>query len=145
MRELLSIIAMLSIALTATAQSTKEEYNVDDDSSHALAILNNYQDMLPLFHLSNTHSPIESWHPTIGLMPQRLPGTNHLLWMKTQMQKRVNIEPPKFLDYNSITLRIGRGSSSVTISNGSAFNHMPWPGSPAAYRDARTLSFPVPR
>lgn len=137
---------MLSCAIVASAQSVEEEYHVGDDGrNHALAILNNYKDMLPLYHLSDAHSPIESWRPTIGLMPQRLPGTNHLLWMKTEMQKRVNIEPPKFLDYNSITLRIGQGRSSVTISNGSAYNHMPWPGSPAAYRDARTLSFPVPR
>ena len=146
MRELISIFAMLSIAITSSAQSTEEEYNISDvGSSHAMDILDGYKDMLPLFHLSDTHSPIEYWRPTIGLMPQRLPGTNHLLWIKTEMQKRVNIEPPKFLDYNSITLRLGGGSSSITISNGSAYNHMPWPGSPAAYRDARTLSFPVPR
>ena len=66
--------------------------------------------------------------------------------MKSEMMKRVNINPPKFLDYNSITLRIGGGNSSLTISNGSAYNYNNlYPNLNAAYRDARTLSFPVPR
>lgn len=146
MRELTLTLWALVIAMTASAQTVEDRHSLDGpDESQALAILDSYRDIAPPHLLEDSHLPIVHWHPRGRLIPNRLPGTNHLLWMKSSMLKRVNIEPPKFLDYNSVTLRFGQSGSSVTISNGSAYNYMVWPGSPAAYRDARTLSFPLPR
>lgn len=153
MRPLLYIAILLLTVSHAPAQQPKGDVVLTDngsmeakESSRAFEILDSYRHLLPPHEFERGSWLIRSWTPHIGLMPQRLLGTEHHLWMETEMMPRVEIEAPRFLDYNSITLRLGSsGSSTLTISNGSAFNHMPWPNAPQGYRDARTLSFPVPR
>lgn len=153
MRPLLYIAILLLTVSHAPAQQPEGDVVLTDngsteakESSRAFEILDSYRHLLPPHEFERGSWLIRSWTPHIGLMPQRLLGTEHHLWMETEMMPRVEIEAPRFLDYNSITLRLGSsGSSTLTISNGSAFNHMPWPNAPQGYRDARTLSFPVPR
>ena len=146
---------LITILFTTIATSTTyalaqgpegHSHTIDSEHSNAMAILDSYKDRLPMYHLDGSSYLIEHWRHTDRLLPRHLPGTNRTLWMKSEMMKRVNINPPKFLDYNSITLRIGGGNGSLTISNGSAYNYNNlYPNINAAYRDARTLSFPVPR
>lgn len=153
MRILLHIVALLCFAFHASAQQPEGDVVLTDndsakteEGSHAFEILESYRHLLPPHEFDRGSWLIRSWTPHIGLVPQRLWGTEHHLWMSTEMMPRVKIKAPRFLDYNSVTLRIGtNGSSAITISNGSAFNHMPWPNAPQGYRDARTLSFPLPR
>lgn len=146
MRAILSIAALLVVVFGASAQEPEAgDVRIESDSA-VMDILDSYRHILPPRKFDRGSWYIRSWTPHVGLMPQRLLGTEYHLWAETQMMPRVEVKAPRFLDYNSVTLRLGSSSSStITISNGSAYNHMPWPNSPQAYRDARTLSFPLPR
>ena len=144
MKYMLAVISLL-VGVSLSAQSPEGYVDVGSDEA-VIGILADYNDRYIHQPIGPESWLIRAWHPNRGLMPNRLPGTNHTLWMESEMRPSLRVSPPIFTDYNSVTLRLGSsGAATITISNGSAYNHMPWPNSPAGYRDARTLSFPVPR
>jgi beta-galactosidase len=67
------------------------------------------------------------------------------LWEDGKQRSSVIVSVPKFKGYNRAVWRIVSDKAALIISNGSAYNYMLWPNDPGAYRDARTLSFPLPR
>ena len=143
MKYLLGLISLFS-AVTLSAQQPEEHVDVAAEQ-RALLILADYGDMFLVESMAPESWLIRAWHPDMGLMPNRLIGTNHQLWMASELLPTIHVEPPRFNDYNTLVLRVGDGSTWISISNGSAYNYMPWNNCPAAYRDARTLSFPLPR
>lgn len=168
MRTLFCILSLLFVAFTASAEHPDAEHpdaELPDtehpdaerpDAEHrdavrsegdstAMSILDSYRHLLPPHEFDRGSWRIRTWHPKHGVMPLRLPDARRVLFFESDMSPRVKVAVPRFVDYGSITLRFGDGGSSLTISNGSAYNYMPWPHAPQGYRDARTLSFPVPR
>lgn len=145
MRTLFCILPLLMVALTVSAQQPEGDVVPIADDSTAMSILDSYRHLLPPHEFDRGSWRIRTWHPKYGVRSLRLPDAERVLWMESDMMPRVKVAAPKFVDYNSITLRFGSDGSSLTISNGSAYNYMPWPHAPQGYRDARTLSFPVPR
>lgn len=145
MRTLFGILSLLMVALTVSAQQPEGDVVSIAGDSTTMSILDRYRHILPPHEFDRGSWRIRTWHPKYGVRSLRLPEAEHVLWEKSDMMPRVRGAVPKFVDYNSITLRIGSHGSSLTISNGSAYNYMPWPNAPQGYRDARTLSFPVPR
>lgn len=112
----------------------------------AMEVLRRYADIAPHQYLPEVDFNIRAWRPhgvTFVIPPSHL---DRILWQQSATMPTVRVDVPKFTDYNSIRLNLGSsGKASITISNGSAYNFMPWNNSPMGYRDARTLSFPVPR
>lgn len=135
------------IAISAMAQQPEDRVEVsiaDDDA--AMEVLRRYAEFTPDSLIPNVDFAIRAWRPhglTFVIPPVHF---DKLLWQQSAAMPMVVVSVPKFTDYNSIKLKIGgSGGASITISDGSAFNYMPWPNSPIGYRDARTLSFPLPR
>lgn len=145
MRRLICISALLMVALTSSAQRPEGDVVPIGGDSTAMSILDSYRHLLPPHEFDSGSWRIRTWHPERGVKSLRLPDVDRVLWMESDMMPRVKVAVPKFVDYNSVTLRFGGASTTITISNGSAYNHMPWRNAPQGYRDARTLSFPVPR
>ena len=143
MKYLFTIISLFSVVVL-TAQRPDGGADIAAEQ-RALHILADYSDRFVVEPLSPESWLIRAWHPDAGLMPNRLLGTDHQLWMASEMLPTMHVSPPRFTDYNTLVLRVGDGSARLSISNGSACNHMLWNNCPAAYRDARTLSFPLPR
>lgn len=84
-------------------------------------------------------SDIESWHPSGQLLPL---GLRHSI--AATMPAAIRVAPPRLPDMKKLHWKPSE-NFSITISNGSAGNYMPWPNCPIGYLDARTLSFPLPR
>lgn len=145
MRTLISIFTFLMVAMTSSAQLPEGDVVPIGGDSAAMSILESYRHLLPPNQFDRGSWRIRTWHPQRGVRFLPLPDADNLLWMESDMMPRVKVAVPKFVDYNSVTLRFGGSTTTITISNGSAYNNMPWPNSPIGYRDARTLSFPVPR
>lgn len=146
MRQTLLIISMVFLTLSISAQQPEVPDSIKlDIDANVLAILDRYNDGATPNKGADSWM-IEHWHPSLTKFEVGMPGDNRGSWYRSRIVKPVKIDVPKFNDYNSITLRIGTGGgATLSISNGSAYNFMTWPNSPAAYRDARTLSFPVRR
>ena len=143
MKYLFTIISLFAV-VSLSAQQPDEHVDAAAEQ-RALLILADYGDLFPAEPMAPESWLIRTWHPDMGLLPNRLLGTDHQLWLASEMLPTIHVEPPRFNDYNTLVLRVGDGSTWISISNGSAYNHMPWNNYPAAYRDARTLSFPLPR
>lgn len=142
MRKMLLIATVLLLATPTFAQEREGVVVLDERDSSVMAILAEYDDArfasdeLRILHWMPM-SRIERLYP-LGIDPD---APNIL-----SATPSIRVSTPKFHDRNSITLRLGsEGHLRISITNGSAYNYMPWPNSPAGYRDARTLSFPVPR
>ncbi len=140
MKNIVSTIVALMVAPLCFGQQP-EGIVLDERDSSALAILARYDERYDSDRLRIEHwmpmSKIELLYPN-GI---EIDEPNLLL-----SSPSIKVTTPTFNDRNSVTLRLGsHGSLRVVISNGSAYNYMPWPNSPAGYRDARTLSFPLPR
>ncbi|MBQ8493665.1 MAG: hypothetical protein IJ464_05235 [Alistipes sp.] len=145
MRTIWCIMALLCIASVTSAQQPEgESVRIESDSA-AMVVLDSYKHLLPPHEFDRGTWLIRTWHPARGAKFAPIPDVEHSLWLESEMMPRVRVKVPRFVDYNSITLRVGAVRSTLTITNGSAYNYMPWPNSPQGYRDARTLSFPVPR
>ncbi len=146
MKAIIIILSLLVGCYTAEAQQREQAAESPTTDSLAMSILAEYEGLMPigLFREgASRHIPLRLRMGISGMLPSDIEPH---LWEQGAMQPTIVVTPPKFLDYNSVTLRLGDHSgASLTISNGSAFNHMPWPNYPGAYRDARTLSFPLPR
>ncbi len=82
---------------------------------------------------------IESWHPSGHLLPLVLRRS-----IASDMPAAIRVAPPRLPDMKKLHWKPSE-NFSITISNGSAGNYMPWPNCPIGYLDARTLSFPLPR
>lgn len=140
MRSIAYTIVALIIATPCFGQQP-EVVVLDERDSSALAILARYDE-----RYDSDRMRIEHWMPMSKielLYPNGLDIDAPNLLMSSPP---IKVTTPTFNDRNSVTLRIGtHGSLRVVISNGSAYNYMPWPNSPIGYRDARTLSFPLPR
>lgn len=115
---------------------------LDARDSSAMAIIARYSSD----DFDSDRHLIEHWMPMSEiekLYPLKVIGETPNILTTSPL---IRVSTPTFRDYNSVKLRFGtNGSLRVVISNGSAYNYMTWPNSPAGYRDARTLSFPVPR
>lgn len=146
MRTFYVIVVQMVAAATMSLSAQQPDGDIvlgGDVDSTAISILERYGELYPELEQSML---IRSWRPR-AMVAIMLPiGSGDHLWEQSAVAPSVKLIVPKFIDYNSITLRLGNnGSTTLTISNGSAYNFMPWPNYPGAYRDARTLSFPVPR
>lgn len=141
MRRIVYTVVVLIVALPCFGQQP-EGVVLDEKDSSAMAILARYDDG----RYDSDRLRIEHWMPMSKierLYPLGIDGDAPNILTSAPS---IKVTTPIFHDRNSVTLRIGaHGSLRVVISNGSAYNYMPWPNSPAGYRDARTLSFPVPR
>lgn len=144
----LVVVFMLLCPASIFAQqvdSRVDVYGTKDDAA-ALEVLRQYADYVPHGSVPQVEFSIRAWRPhgiTFVIPPAHL---DKLLWHKSASMPEVKVSIPEFTDYNSIRINIGRSrGASITITNGSAYNYMPWLNSPIGYRDARTLSFPTPR
>lgn len=142
MKKILLIATAILLVAPTFAQENRGAIVLDERDSSAMAILAEYDDArfasdeLRILHWMPM-SRIERLYP-LGIDPE----TPNIL----SATPSIRVSTPIFRDRNSITLRLGsEGHLRISITNGSAYNYMPWPNSPAGYRDARTLSFPVPR
>lgn len=143
----ITLFILSVVAFCASAQEpeggVEVQINTDDP---AMEVLRRYADIAPHHYLPDVDFNIRAWRPhgiTFVIPPSHL---DRVLWQESATMPAVRIVVPKFTDYNSLRLNFGSsGKASITISNGSAYNYMPWNNSPIGYRDARTLSFPVPR
>lgn len=144
MKRLLLLFAGVVMSLCASAQQPETaSITLEEGDSAAMAVLERYHLAMPELESSRM---IRSWRPHLYSPLPHLIGDKPHLWEQTATAPTINIEKPVFVDYNSVTLRLGDGgNASITISNGSAYNFMPWHNYPGAYRDARTLSFPMRR
>lgn len=116
---------------------------VEEQGGDVAAILERYYDLAPDLERSLL---IRSWRPHQRIVLLQPLGVKEHLWEQSAVVPSVELPPPSVIDMSTLRLRIGSsGSATITISNGSAFNYMPWQNYPGAYRDARTLSFPLPR
>ena len=115
----------------------------DEQGSNVAAILERYYDLAPDLERSLM---IRSWMPHQRVMLLQPLGVKEHLWEQSAIVPSIALPPPSAVDRSTLRLRVGSsGSATITISNGSAYNYMPWQNYPGAYRDARTLSFPLPR
>ncbi len=134
---------MLLTASPCVAQEPEVDAKIEAVDDNAITILERYAELRPDLYQS---LQIRSWRPHATLFLLKPIGVEHHLWEQAAIAPSIRVSAPTFTDRNSITLRIGDQShATITFSNGSAFNHMAWPNDPGAYRDARTLSFPIPR
>ncbi|MBO5672122.1 MAG: hypothetical protein J6R81_03010 [Alistipes sp.] len=141
MKRLFTILAFVLNVASGFAQ--KPESIVVD--SAAMKILSEYSGVMPIGHFhggSSRHIPLRLRIAHDAMLPH---GIDPLLWEQSKQMPRVMIEVPKYRGYDAGMWRIMIHKTQVAISNGSAYNYMLWPNDPAAYRDARTLSFPLPK
>lgn len=140
MRSIVYTILALMVATPCFGQQPEGIILGERDSS-ALAILARYDE-----RYDSDRMRIEHWMPMSKIELLYPNGIDIDVPNLLMSSPTIKVTTPTFKDRNSVTLRIGtHGSLRVVISNGSAYNYMPWPNSPAGYRDARTLSFPLPR
>lgn len=115
----------------------------EEQGSGVAALLEHYYDLAPDLERSLL---IRSWRPHQRVVLLQPLGVKGHLWEQSAVVPSVEVPPPSAIDMSTLRLRIGSSeSATITISNGSAYNYMPWQNYPGAYRDARTLSFPIPR
>ena len=135
---------ILIFVLSGTLCSAQERESIVVDSA-AMKILAEYSGVMPIGHFhegSTRHIPLRLRMAHDAMLPH---GIDPLLWEQNKQMPRVMIEVPKYRGYDAGMWRIMIHKTQVAISNGSAYNHMLWPNDPGAYRDARTLSFPLPK
>ena len=138
------IAIILSFMLCYTASIAQETERIAVDSS-AMRVLAEYEGVMPIgyFHEGAArHIPL-----SIRIAHDAMQHHNIelYLWEDGKQRSSVIVSVPKFKGYNRAVWRIVSDKAALIISNGSAYNYMLWPNDPGAYRDARTLSFPLPR
>lgn len=145
MRVVFAIIATLlgSIATLSAQQIDGDIITLEPGDSSAMAIIAGYGKDMPHLYFKPMQTP-PPLPPHIEIGRLRLSSLDRIIWQQNRIRTIIRTTTPIFNDYNSVTLRFGsNGHTTLTISNGSAYNYMPWPNSPIGYRDARTLSFPL--
>lgn len=138
------LFTILSFVLVVAASSAQEPESIIIDSA-TMNILAEYSGVVPIGHFhegSSRHIPLRLRMAHDAMLPH---GVDPLLWEQSKQMPRVMIEVPKYRGYDAGMWRIMIHKTQVAISNGSAYNYMLWPNDPGAYRDARTLSFPLPK
>lgn len=140
------IFALLVLPFKLSGQEpVSNVVRLDSRDTTVMAIMEHYGPILPHHSLETPASQVMMWRPYDKLL-LGISNPHRQLWMDVNQATIVRPPMPRFINFNSVSLRLGgNGGAKITISNGSAYNYMPWPGSPAGYRDARTLSFPLPR
>lgn len=134
------VLLVLSIA-TGIAQ----EPDMPDVDSTAMRVLAEYSSVIPIRHFHGNSARHISLRLRIAHSAIAPLGVEPKLWEESKQIPRIIIQVPKYRGYDSSVWRIRHNNASLVISNGSAYNYMLWPNDPGAYRDARTLSFPLPR
>ena len=112
-----------------------DRVELSEADSTAMSVLERYA-ALPV-------EAVEVWQPTMPAVRWR-PIEPESGGTMLPSAVSVQVKLPKPVDMNKLVWKPSP-SFSITISNGSAGNYMPWPNAPIGYLDARTLSFPMPR
>ena len=138
----IAIILSFMLCYTVSIAQDIDTMAVD---SRALRVLAEYEGVMPIgyFHEGAArHIPL-----SIRIAHDAMQHHNIelYLWEDDKQRSSVIVSVPKFKGYNRAVWRIVSDKAALIISNGSAYNYMLWPNDPGAYRDARTLSFPVPK
>lgn len=128
-------ILLSCLSVTASAQSPQRQETASEADSTAMAVLDRYA--------SSPQPAVEMWQPTVAAVKFKPIGERENVPMPSAAIS-VRVVLPKPVDMNKLVWKPS-SSFSITISNGSAGNNMPWPNCPIGYLDARTLSFPLPR
>ena len=147
MRTVATILALLLSVTLSSAQQVEggDIIVVEPSDSAAMAVIARYVDQMPQIypHHDMMRRPLLPPRMARRLIPQLV---EQHVWENESMRSMMRPDMLPMRNPYSVVLRIGnRGSAIIVISNGSAFNYMPWPNSPIGYRDARTLSFPLPQ
>lgn len=153
MKRRYAILPLLLLGATVSQAAVQQPENAttqsgivlteEEQGSRVAAILEHYYDLAPDLERSLL---IRSWRPHQRIVLLQPLGVTEHLWEQSAVAPSVKLPPPSVIDMSTLRLRVGSsGSATITISNGSAYNYMPWQNYPGAYRDARTLSFPLPR
>ena len=135
---------ILIFVLSGTLCSAQERESIVVDSA-AMKILAEYSGVMPIGHFhegSTRHIPLRLRMAHDAMLPH---GIYPLLWEQSKQMPHVIVQVPRFKGYDAAMWHIVKSNATLIISNGSAYNHMLWPNDPGAYRDARTLSFPLPK
>ena len=138
------LFTILSFVLVVAASSAQEPESIIIDSA-TMKILAEYSGVVPTGHFhegSSRHIPLRLRMAHDAMFPH---GVDPLLWEQSKQMPRVIVQVPKFKGYDAAMWHIVKSNAALIISNGSAYNYMLWPNDPGAYRDARTLSFPLPK
>ena len=138
------LFTILSFVLVVAASSAQEPESIIIDSA-TMKILAEYSGVVPIGHFhegSSRHIPLRLRMAHDAMLPH---GIDPLLWEQSKQMPRVIVQVPKFKGYDAAMWHIVKSNAALIISNGSAYNYMLWPNDPGAYRDARTLSFPLPK
>ena len=138
------MFTILSFVLVVAASSAQEPESIIIDSA-TMKILAEYSGVVPIGHFhegSSRHIPLRLRMAHDAMLPH---GVDPLLWEQSKQMPRVIVQVPKFKGYDAAMWHIVKSNAALIISNGSAYNYMLWPNDPGAYRDARTLSFPLPK
>ena len=138
------LFTILSFVLVVAASSAQEPESIIIDSA-TMKILAEYSGVVPIGHFhegSSRHIPLRLRMAHDAMLPH---GVDPLLWEQSKQMPRVIVQVPKFKGYDAAMWHIVKSNAALIISNGSAYNYMLWPNDPGAYRDARTLSFPLPK
>lgn len=129
------MLSLIFVSAAVSAQQPERATELPEADSTAMAILDRYA--------SSSLQAVDLWQPAIAAVKWRpIGGQDDKSIPSAAMGVRVTL--PKPVDMNRIVWKPS-SSFSITISNGSAGNCMPWPSCPIGYLDARTLSFPLPR
>ena len=136
------MLMMLCVPLRSVAQepSGAEQPSID---SAVMSILERYTSHIPDYE--NTLR-IRSWMTNTQMALMHAIGTPKHIWQELTEAPHTEIPTLDISTYNIFKVHIGHRSRVVlTISNGSAYNNMPWTDAPQGYLNAETLSFPIPR
>lgn len=136
MRGLSMAISLLFVSVAAAQSPDGAVVYLTESDSLAMAVLERYADVSAL-------QSIDMWQPTMAEVRFAPIDTRDEPSFRPAPM-RLHVDPPKPVDMNKLVWRPS-SSFSITVSNGSAGNSMPWPNCPIGYLDARTLSFPLPR
>ncbi|MDE6862145.1 MAG: hypothetical protein K2J31_05335 [Alistipes sp.] len=129
-------ILLSAIPFAVSAQPPAgERVELSESDSTAMAVLERYA--VPALQT------VDTWRPTMPAVKWR-PIGEHDSRSMLPTSVSVRVELPRPIDMTRLVWKPSP-SFSITVSNGSAGNSMPWPNSPIGYLDARTLSFPLPR
>ena len=138
------IAIILSFMLCYTASIAQERERIAVDSS-AMRVLAEYEGVMPIGHFhegASRHIPLSIRIAHDAMLRHNI--DSHL-WQDGKQMPSIIVSVPKFKGYDAAVWHIMSDKVGLIISNGSAYNYMLWPNDPGAYRDARTLSFPLPR
>lgn len=136
------VILILCLPMHTIAQEPSGAERQNRDST-VTAILDRYTSRIPDYESTLR---IRSWMTNTQMALMHAIGSTKHIWQELTEVPHTELPTLDISTYSIYTLRIGHKSRFVlTISNGSAYNNMPWTDAPQGYLNAETLSFPIPR